>query len=272
MLTSQPENLKRLKNVLPTPDKQRSRHMDSTESTNDKIQPKPSHRRLTTYLALLIMVLQVLISLVTYPFLPAMVPSHWNAAGQIDAYMPKLFNAILFPLMSIGIYFLIRGLYAISPRLGNQPKNANLEVINIILVGVLLLMLVVQLTTTAAALGVPIDITLVMGISMSLLFIFIGNYMVKLRRNFWGGIRTPWTLASDTVWERTHRFGGWLFVMGGLLMLVLSFIPALRIGAIIIIPLTVALVPVVYSYFAYQRYVVQGEEPLSPPFDTGSEV
>jgi uncharacterized membrane protein len=246
--------------------------MNSTESTNDKILPDRPPRRITTYLALLIIVIQVLVSLVTYPFLPPMVPSHWNAAGQIDAYIPKLFNAILYPLMSLGLYILIRGLFAIGPRLGNQPKYSNLEVINIILVGVLLLMLVVQLTTTSIALGFPVDITLVVCLAISLLFMFIGNYMGKLRRNFWGGIRTPWTLASDTIWERTHRLGGWLFVLGGLLGLVLSFVPALRLGAIIVIPLIVVFVPVVYSYFAYQRYVVNGHEPLSPPFDTGSGV
>jgi uncharacterized membrane protein len=246
--------------------------MSATESTNDKILPERPPRRVTTYLALLIIVIQVLVSVVTYPFLPPMVPSHWNLAGQVDAYIPKLFNAILFPLMSIGLFFLIRGLLAISPRLGNQPKYANLEVINIINVGVLLLLLVIQLTTTSIALGFPVDITLVLGLTISLLFIFIGNYMGKLRRNFWGGIRTPWTLASDTVWERTHRLGGWLFVLGGLLGLVLSFFPALRIWAVIVIPLTIALVLVVYSYFAYQRYVVNGQEPLSPPFDTGSGV
>jgi uncharacterized membrane protein len=246
--------------------------MSATESTNDKLLPERQPRRVTTYLAILIIVIQILVSIVTYPFLPPMVPSHWNAAGQVDAYIPKLFNAILFPLMSIGLFFLIRGFLAISPRLGNQPKYANLEVINIINVGVLLLLLVIQLTTTSIALGFPVDITLVLGLAMSLLFIFIGNYMGKLRRNFWGGIRTPWTLASDTTWERTHRLGGWLFVLGGLLGLVLSFVPALRLGAIIVIPLIVVFVLVVYSYFAYQRYVVNGQEPLSPPFDTESGV
>jgi uncharacterized membrane protein len=176
--------------------------MNSTEDTNGKIQSERPPKRISTYLAILIIALQILISLVTYPFLPPMVPSHWNAAGQVNAYMPKLLNAILFPLMSIGLYIIIRGLYAISPRLGNQPKNANLEVINIILVGILLLMLVIQLTTTALTLGVPVDITLVMCLSVNLLFIFMGNFMGKLRRNFWGGIRTPWTLASKSVPQR----------------------------------------------------------------------
>ena len=238
--------------------------MNTTDNTNDKIQPESSSRPVITYLAILIMAIQVLISVVTYPFLPATVPSHWNIAGQVDAYSSKLFLAIFLPLLSIGLYVFVRGLVIIGPRLGNQPKYANLGVINIILLGVLLLMLVMHLVSTAISLGIPIDMTLVVSLSVNLLFIFIGNYMVKLRRNFWGGIRTPWTLVSDTVWERTHRLGGWMFVLGGLLGLILSFIPQIRFWSLISIILIVSLVPIVYSYIAYQRYVVNGKPPPFP--------
>lgn len=238
--------------------------MNTTDNTNDKIQPESSPRPIMTYIAILIMAAQLLISVVTYPLLPAIVPSHWNMAGQVDAYSSKLFISIFFPLLSVGLYTFTRGLFIIGPRLGNQPKYANLAVINIILVGVLLLMLVMHLASTAISLGMPIDITLVVSLSVNLLFIFIGNYIVKLRRNFWGGIRTPWTLASDTVWERTHRLGGWMFVLGGLLGLVLSFIPPLRFWSLISITLIVSLVPIVYSYIAYQRYVVNGNPPFPP--------
>jgi uncharacterized membrane protein len=138
-----------------------------------------------------------------------------------------------------------------------------------ILVGVLLFMLIVQLTTTALALGVPIDLPFVLCLSISVLFIFLGNYMGKLRRNFWAGIRTPWTLASDVVWERTHRLGGWLFVATGLLGVIMSFIPALRLWGLMVVLVIVVIVLVVYSFVSYQRYTVDGKEPLSPPFDSG---
>src|SRR5258708_28004997 len=82
--------------------------------------------------------------------------------------------------------------------------------------------------------------------SDSVLFIFIGNYLGKLRRNFWAGIRTPWTLASDVVWERTHRFGGWLFVIGGLLGVIMSFISVLRVWGFIVV--VVAIVVILYAY------------------------
>ncbi len=206
-------------------------------------------------------------AILSYPFLPAMVPSHWNAAGQIDAYAPKLRMVLLFPLLSIGIYVLLRVLLAASPRLGNQSPRANRNIINFIFAGVFLFMLVIQLATTAVALHVAIDVSLIVSLAVSVLFIFMGNYMGKLRRNFWAGIRTPWTLTNETVWERTHRFGGWVFVIGGLVNVVLSFIPAMRFYSLLAIVLIMVLSSTVYSYVAYQRIVVHGGKRLSPPFD-----
>src|SRR5260370_40881496 len=130
-------------------------------------------------------------------------------------------------------------------------------------------MLIVQLTTTAVALGVPIDLTFVICLSISVLFIFIGNYMGKLRRNFWAGIRTPWTLVSEVSWERTHRLGGWLFVVGGLLGIIMSVVPPLRYCGIITILVLIVVILVVYAYLIYLRAAASKGESFSPPFDQG---
>lgn len=243
--------------------------MEPTADNNEKIAPESVSLRYTPYLAIFILAIQVLVAVVSYPFLPTIVPSHWNATGQVDGYMPKLLNAILIPGISIGIYVLVRVFAAISPKLGNsnQGQRANTRIINLFLVGMLLFMLVVQLATTAIALGVGIDITLIIDLAMSLLFIFLGNYMGKLRRNFWGGIRTPWTLTNETVWERTHRFAGTAFVVAGVLGIVTSFIPFIRLYGITVLIIGAALLSVAYSYVVYQRVVVHGHKPLSPPFD-----
>ncbi|HJT57949.1 MAG TPA: DUF1648 domain-containing protein, partial [Ktedonobacteraceae bacterium] len=189
--------------------------MNPSEKNGDKLTPQTTFFTPTTLFALLVIATQILVSLVTYPFLPDRVPIHWNAAGQVTSYAPKWVNAVLFPLISIGVYVLIRLLLAAGPRLGYQnSRRANLEIVNLIINGILLFMLVLQLVVTAISLGMDIDINFVVILSISILFIFIGNYMGKLRRNFWAGIRTPWTLSSDLVWERTHRLGGWLFVVG----------------------------------------------------------
>jgi uncharacterized membrane protein len=243
--------------------------MDSTESDADKITPRQSAYPGAPLVVWLIIAVQILVSLVTYPFLPEQVPSHWNIAGEVDGYLPKLVNAILVPTMSIGIYLLIWLLMRYSPRLGQQNRRATAEVTNLIVVGILLFMLIIQLAVDAIALGVPLSIPFVVSLCISLLFMFLGNYMGKLRRNFWAGFRTPWTLASETVWERTHRLGGWLMVLGGLVGVVLSFVPALRIWSIIVIVAVVVVIPTIYSFVLYQRLSSDGREPLSPPFDNG---
>lgn len=241
---------------------------DSTGNNPEKVAPAlPSSRAITMFLWAVI-ALQIIVSLVSFPFLPASVPMHWNAAGQVDGFAPKWVNAILFPLISIGLVVLVRGLMAISPKLDRQGQRANTTIASIIIAGVLLLLLIVQLAATAIALKMPVDMTFVIDLAVALLFIVIGNFMGKIRRNLSGvGIRTPWTLANDTVWERTHRLGGWLFVAVGLLNVVLSFIPNLRIFGLLGGMLLVALVTTVYSYVVYQRVVTHGNVPLSPPFD-----
>ena len=242
--------------------------MHPSENNADKVAPEPNSYSPVTLFALLIIVVQILISLATYPFLPDIVPTHWNAAGQVNGYAPKWVNAILFPLISIGIFVLIRLLLAAGPRLGYQnSRRANLEIVNLIINGVLLLMLVLQLVVTAFSLGMKIDINFVVILSISILFIFIGNYLGKLRRNFWMGIRTPWTLTNAVVWERTHRLGGWLFVAVGLIGIPCSFIPALRLWGLIVPLIAVSIFLYIYSYVCYQQQPHEEREPLSPPFD-----
>lgn len=240
----------------------------STDNNNDeKIAPAPSRYQFASPLIIAIIAVQALVSIISYPFLPPMVPSHWNFAGQINAYAPKLQIVLLYPLLSIGIFVLLQVLLAVSPRLGNQNPRANRSVINVILAGAFLLLLVEQLATFAAAFHIAVDTPLITCLAISVLFIFIGNYMGKLRRNFWAGIRTPWTITNETVWERTHRFGGWLFVIGGLVDVVLSFIPSVRFYGVLGVVLLMAFGSAVYSYVIYQRIVVHGNQRLSPPFD-----
>lgn len=246
--------------------------MSTTNNNSEKREPQPTLSRSTTIIALFVVAIELVIGVVAYPFLPAIVPTHWDAAGHVNGYGPKWVNLFLLPLINIGIYLLIRVLMAAGPHLAQQSKRVNTSILSLIVTGLSLFFLVLQLTLIAASLKIPVDITLMMSLALSALFIFIGNYLGKLRRNFWGGIRTPWTLASDTVWERTHRLGGWLYVAAGVISLPLSFVPGIRLFALVALIIAASLISAAYSYFAYQKYVLQGNNPLSPPFDDGSRV
>lgn len=229
--------------------------------------------RETTIIAALIIITQIVIALISYPFLPASVPSHWNAAGQVNGYMSKEVNAILWPAISLGIFILVRGLIALGPALGSSRANAasNLRatknIANLIVIAVMLFMLVLQIATTAIGLGIPLDLLFILNIALSILFIFIGNFLGKVPRNLYVGIRTPWTMVNDDVWNRTHRLGGWLFVAAGLLGLGLGFVPGLKLWGLVVAILIAALITVVYSYIVYKEIEGSGRDPVSPPFN-----
>ncbi|EFH86324.1 SdpI family protein [Ktedonobacter racemifer] len=244
--------------------------MSASDNEREKIAPQPKTWTMPVVLMTTILVLQIIIAIVTYPFLPDQVPSHWNIAGQVNSYAPKLIAIGLFPLISFMLLVVLRGLVKMGPRLTRDGESSNRFFIDIALSSVMLLMLVLQMTVVAFSLGVKLDLPFVICFVISLFFIVLGNYMGKLRRNFWAGIRTPWSLANSVVWERTHRLGGWLFVAAGLVGILCSFIPSLRLWGILVPIMVISIFLYIYSYICYRQQVQAGNEPLSPPFDGGN--
>ena len=242
--------------------------MSTSHDTENKIAPKPALQGSIDIVIWAIIAIQIIVAVYGFAVLPDTVPIHWGIGGQANGYGPKWLATFLYPLMSIGIYVLIRVLLAAGPRLGGRENTAaNLQIGKLILTSVILFMLIIQLSSTAQALGMNFNMTTVIMLALSVLFIFLGNYMGKVRRNFWMGIRTPWSLASSVVWERTHRLGGWLFVAVGLIGIPCSFIPALRFWGILVPLIAVSIFLYIYSYVCYQRVTRAQGEPLSPPFD-----
>lgn len=185
-----------------------------------------------------------------YPHMPARVPTHWNAQGRINGYMSPL-GAVATPMIAIAVLTVLTLLLpVISPR-GYDIKSF-VSVYVLIMLAVQAYVLVSALGVLLNAAGHPVQMSLVCALATGVLFMVMGNYMGKLRKNFFIGIRTPWTLASDAVWERTHRMGGWLFMLAGMAIVAV----ALTSGPIIWllgIALSTVLIPVVYSYVVYRR-------------------
>jgi len=119
-----------------------------------------------------------------------------------------------------------------------------LEIVHVSLLGFFLMTHAIVLRV---ALGGHVDVTRVSFAGMGLLLAIIGNYFGKLRRNPWIGIRTPWTLADDEVWARTHRFAGPIFVVGGALI-TLSALTGAMIVALFLLLFVIVPVPLIYSY------------------------
>lgn len=183
--------------------------------------------------------------------LPDPMPSHWNAAGEVDGYMSKFWGIWLMPLMTLGITLLLAVIPAIDPLKANIEKFRNLY--NAFIIGFVAYMLYIYGLTLAAALGYQFNMTYMLMPAVGLLFIGISFLIENAKRNFFIGIRTPWTLVSDSVWEKTHKFGAQTFRIGGALVIVSAFLGENGFWLLMVSLLFAALVPVVYSYIAWRQ-------------------
>lgn len=187
-----------------------------------------------------------------YPSLPDQLPSHWNIQGEVDNYSHKSIVALVMPLLPLGIYIFMTIVPKIDPKRENYVKfSSSYEKIRLATVAVMVL---VTLLPILVALGYNIDISLLMRIVIPILIIILGNYMGKVRHNYMVGIRLPWTLANEEVWNKTHRFGGKLMVIGGLFSLLGIFtspsISFILVMSGIFIPLVAS---TIFSFLAYRK-------------------
>ena len=187
-----------------------------------------------------------------YPGLPDPMPTHWNAAGEVDDYSSKPFGAAIVGLMPVFSFVIFKLIPVISPR-GFRTESFS-GTLNILMTVTVVFSAVIGVGILRAAHDTSINISSFIFVAVGLLLMIIGNFLGKVRKNFFLGIRTPWTLASDEVWAKTHRVGGWCFVIAGVLMALMGVAaPASNMRWVIGVIVAIALVPVVYSYFAYRR-------------------
>ncbi|MDQ6830225.1 MAG: SdpI family protein [Gemmatimonadota bacterium] len=190
---------------------------------------------------------------IVYSRLPAITPTHWNLNGQPDKYGSALALVASMPVVMVAIALLARLLPVIDPLRANYEKF--LPTYRLVFAMVLTVLLAIHLTVLALALGVAVPMDRVAPASIGLLFVLLGNVLPRARRNWMFGIRTPWTLSSDRVWERTHRMGGYVMTGAGVIMLLALLFVRGR-NAMIVVPgiaITAVAVCVIYSYAAWRQ-------------------
>jgi uncharacterized membrane protein len=196
-------------------------------------------------------VLAAAFSIWAWPRLPAVVTTHWGFDGEPNGWSPRWVAAILLPLFLVALPLVFRVLPRIDPRGENYPKFS--DAYWLICNSVVLFLAAIHVVVLLSAMGTPVDINLVVGLGVGLLFMVIGNYLGKVQPNWFMGVRTPWTLASEYVWRKTHRTAGWLFVGAGLVTVVSAFIPSIPSVAVMVVAVAIAaIIPVVQSYVLWK--------------------
>jgi immunity protein, SdpI family len=204
------------------------------------------------WIPLLIIAAAVIASALVYPKLPLTIPTHWDMLGRPNGWSGRLWGAWVMPIFLVVLWAFMRVLPRIDPRGSNYAKFGGAY--EGIIVSIMLFMLGMHIIILRAALGYPVAMERVLPIGLGVLFIAIGNLLPRARPNWFIGIRTPWTLSSDRVWEKTHRFGGHVFVGAGILMVLSALVTAPWAPVVLftIIVLCTASV-LIYSYVEWKR-------------------
>jgi uncharacterized membrane protein len=195
----------------------------------------------------IVILLPILAGLLLWNQLPEKVPSHWNAAGEVDGWSSKGFTVFGMPLILLAAQWLCVLATAADPK----SKNHSGKMLQLVLWIMPVITTVLHVITYAVALGQQVQVEVVMPILLGLVFIIIGNYMPKCKQNYTIGIKIPWTLDSEENWNRTHRMAGRIWVVCGFLMILTAFSGIFWLFFIFTIPMVFG--PLLYSYILHKK-------------------
>jgi uncharacterized membrane protein len=201
-------------------------------------------------LSLLVLAVLIGVGIYFYPLLPEMVPSKFNLDGQPTSYMTRYYFSFFIPAMFAFLIVFLRIMVKASPQKFAMPNSR--QALDKVLFGCGLMFLGIQLGTVLDPTGRTMFVQY-FSFGMASFLIMVGNVLGKTERNFFMGIRVPWTIATEANWRATHRFAGKLMVAFGFALLLLTFFYssiAVTLSAILIPTLG----PVLYSYLYYKRY------------------
>ena len=205
----------------------------------------------TKIIIFLIILLSFAIGFYFYPQMPERMVSHWNAKGEADGYMPKTWGLFLMPFISLAMALLLFLIPKLDPLKENIEKFRKYFDVFIILI--LLFLFYLNILVIVWNLGVRFNFIYATTPAFSVLFYYIGILIGNAKRNWFIGIRTPWTLSSETVWDKTHKIGGKLFKISALIALIGILFGQFAVYFVVLPVILTALYTFIYSYFEYKK-------------------
>lgn len=187
--------------------------------------------------------------LAVYHKLPDRVPIHWNSSWEVDgtADKNKMFLIGAVPALANGLFYVL-------PIIDPRRKNYDAKTYGLIRAVLVLLLVFLSWATVVTALDLGVNDKLMLSLIIGITFIAMGNYLPKVKSNFFVGIKNPWALSDPVIWRKTHKVGGYFFFIIGLFMLPMGVIDTALYSNIVIWLLLTGILGVnIYSYLLYRK-------------------
>lgn len=205
-------------------------------------------RKTTLILTSIFILVPIVIGIVLWNQLPDTMATHWGVDNEANGFSSKTFTVFGMPAVLLAIHWIC----ILATKLDKKSQNINPKIFSLVLWICPALSLLMSAVVYLTAMGKEIKVGFIVTLFMGLLFIIIGNYLPKCKQSYTMGIKLPWTLESEENWNKTHRFAGPLWVIGGILIIATAVFESPIVFGVIIGVMIIA--PVVYSYIYYKRH------------------
>ncbi|WJQ84441.1 SdpI family protein [Brevibacillus brevis] len=197
-------------------------------------------------LSILFFFISVVLGVICYPSMPDQMVIHWGPNGEPNGFAPKLVGITFIPVVMLFLFVAVRS----QRQYYKKFQSSHDTILHTLMIVLLVIHSVIIAYGYGYMLNIGIFVTLILGI----LFVTIGNFMPRFRHNYLIGIRTPWSLASEEVWKNTHLLSSRVFFIGGILIMLTSFLPTtIHYILMLIIVLVTILISIGSSRYYYKK-------------------
>jgi uncharacterized membrane protein len=201
----------------------------------------------TLIITSIVILTPIIIGLILWNQLPDEIPFHWNIKGEVDDWASKPVAIFALPAFLLAMQWLC----VIATSADPKKHNHTAKPLTLVFWIVPALSVVLSAVMYASALGTVVHVDTIMYILLGLMFIVIGNYMPKCKQSYTLGIKLPWTLDDEENWNKTHRLAGFLWVIGGVVIMASAFLGKFWLFFVVLVPMVI--IPTIYSYILYRN-------------------